>query len=43
METITPDVLEVLGTIFTLFFNLGASGIFQAILSLFLQLIGLGV
>lgn len=42
MEVLTPDVLEVLGTIFTLFFNLGASGIVQAILGLFFQLLGLG-
>jgi hypothetical protein len=42
MNVLTPDVLEVLGTIFTLFFNLGASGIVQAILGLFFQLLGLG-
>lgn len=41
MDIITPDVLEVLGTIFALFFNLGASGIVQAIIGLFLQLVGL--
>jgi len=43
MEALTPDVMEVLGTIFTLFFNLGASGIVQAIISLFVQLLGLGL
>lgn len=43
MEALTPDVLEVLGAIFALFFNLGASGIVQAVISLFVQLLGLGL
>lgn len=42
MEALTPDVLAVLGTIFELFFNIGASGIIQVFLSLLLQLFGLG-
>jgi hypothetical protein len=43
MEALTPDVLEVLSAIFALFFNLGASGIVQAVISLFVQLLGLGL
>lgn len=42
MEALTPDVLAVLGTIFELFFNIGASGIIQVFLSLLFQLFGLG-
>jgi len=43
MDVLTPDVLEVLGTIFDLFFNIGASGIIQVFLSLLFQLLGLGL
>lgn len=42
MNTLTPDVLAVLGTIFDLFFDIGASGIIQIFLSLLFQLFGLG-
>lgn len=42
MNVLTPDVLGLLGTIFDLFFNLGASGIVQIFLGLLLQLFGLG-
>ena len=42
MDAITPDVLGLLGTIFELFFTLGASGFIQTLLALLLQLLGLG-